>query len=83
MMPVWVLKISIPEVVIIKLIKTNRPKEVSWTFKFLLKEAEITKEHTKDNKTKSCSREKIIHLEVILEKGLKYLDIGLIVSNEG
>jgi hypothetical protein len=77
MIPVWVLKINIPAVVIIKFINTKSPKVLSCTFKVLLNEAEITKEHTKDNKTKICSREKIIHLEVILVKGLKYLDIGV------
>jgi hypothetical protein len=62
--------------VITALIRIRRPKEVSCTFNVRLKEAEITNEQTKDNNTKSCSREKIIHFEVIFVKGLKYLDIG-------
>jgi hypothetical protein len=43
----------------------------------LLKDAEITKEQINDIRTKTCSREKIIHFEVIFVKGLKYLDIGV------
>jgi hypothetical protein len=66
-----------PRVVIATFINTNSPKEVSCTFKLLLKDAEITKEQINDIRTKTCSREKIIHFEVIFVKGLKYLDIGV------
>jgi hypothetical protein len=74
--PVCVLKRSIPAVLITKLINMSKLKDVSCTFKLRLREAEIMNEQTKDNNTKSCSREKIIHFEVIFVKGLKYLDIG-------
>jgi len=66
-----------PTVVIATLIKIKSPKEVSCTFKLLLKDAEMTKEQINDMRTKTCSREKIIHFEVIFVKGLKYLDIGV------